>query len=97
MFWYRLCKIWVIFVGVNVRYGFGSALFLSMIRTAAGHLLGLCLKARAEIAGGVILIFILSFILLSNKAGEFPQTSYFRTIFLKFFLPLLTTIPSPES
>ena len=20
MFWYRLCKIWVIFVGVNVRY-----------------------------------------------------------------------------
>ena len=97
MFWYRLCKIWVIFVGVNVRYGFGFALFLSMIRTAAGHLSGLCLKARAEIAGGVILIFILSFILLSNKTGEFPQTSYFRTTFLKFFLPLLTTIPSPES
>ena len=20
MFWYHLCKIWVIFVGVNVRY-----------------------------------------------------------------------------
>ena len=58
MFWYRLCKIWVIFVGVNVRYGFGFALFLSMIRTAAGHLFGLCLKARAEISGGVILIFM---------------------------------------
>ncbi|WP_448861280.1 hypothetical protein [Clostridium sp.] len=43
-------------MGVNVRYGFGFALFLSMIRTAAGHLSGLCLKARAEIAGGVILI-----------------------------------------
>ena len=43
-----------------------------MIRTAAGHLFGLCLKAQAEIAGGVILIFILIFILLSNKAGEFP-------------------------
>lgn len=56
MFWYRLCKIWVIFVGVNVRYGFGFALLLSMIGTAAGHLFGLCLKARAEIAGGVILI-----------------------------------------
>lgn len=56
MIWYRLCKIWVIFVGVNVRYGFGFALFLSMIRTAAGHLSGLCLKARAEITGGVILI-----------------------------------------
>ncbi|WP_294337836.1 manganese efflux pump [uncultured Clostridium sp.] len=33
-------------------------LLLSMIRTAAGHLFGLCLKARAEISGGVILIFI---------------------------------------
>ena len=43
-------------MGVNVRYGFGFALFLSMIGTAAGDLSGLCLKARAEIAGGVILI-----------------------------------------
>ncbi len=58
MIWYRLCKIWVIFVGVNVRYGFGFALFLSMIGTAAGHLSGLRLKARVEIAGGVILIFM---------------------------------------
>lgn len=33
-------------------------LFLSMIETAAGHLFGLCLKARAEIADGVILIFM---------------------------------------
>lgn len=35
-----------------------TTLFLSMIGTAAGHLFGLCLKARAEIAGGVILIFM---------------------------------------
>nr|WP_270808679.1 manganese efflux pump [Clostridium fessum] len=33
-------------------------LFLSMIETAAGHLFGLCLKARTEISGGVILIFM---------------------------------------
>ena len=43
------------------------ALLLSMIGTAAGHLSGLRLKAPAEIAGGVILIFILSFILLSKQ------------------------------
>lgn len=35
-----------------------TTLFLSMIGTAAGHLFGLRLKARAEIAGGVILIFM---------------------------------------
>ena len=35
-----------------------TTLFLSMIGTAAGHLFGLHLKARAEIAGGVILIFM---------------------------------------
>ena len=35
-----------------------TTLLLSMIGTAAGHLFGLRLKARAEIAGGVILIFI---------------------------------------
>ncbi|WP_416346979.1 manganese efflux pump [Clostridium fessum] len=33
-------------------------MFLSMIETAAGHLFGLCLKARTEISGGVILIFM---------------------------------------
>ena len=35
-----------------------TTLLLSMIGTAAGHLFGLRLKARAEIAGGVILIFM---------------------------------------
>ena len=35
-----------------------TTLFLSMIGTAAGHLFGLRLKARAEIAGGVILILM---------------------------------------
>lgn len=35
-----------------------TTLFLSMIGTAAGYLFGLHLKARAEIAGGVILILM---------------------------------------
>ena len=50
----------------------GFNLLLSMIGNAAGHLFGLCLKVR-QIAGGVISDFILSFTLLSNKAGEFPR------------------------
>mgnify|MGYP002564618575 CR=1 FL=1 len=70
---------------------------LSAIGVKVGNVFGSRFEKKAQIAGGVILIFILSFILLSNKTGEFPQTSYFRTTFLKFFLPLLTTIPSPES